>query len=252
MATGQTTTFSPWTWYWAKHGSQPFGSELRGRDKSLVWCESLPVYLVYLCHPQCGSVTYIYKNNVSTGGYFSPRRVAWSGSTFMECQSWAAQYLYTGKYIMLQNYPDWTMKLPSNICYTKVCLMTLCGHDSTLQISMCLKCCLSTREIQSPHKLSHWRQWKIRSAASLQCLCITQSNLFLDMDASVNVLKSCIVICYLCPCEIKTAYLCTSLQAIVIHPVVKRFFSLRGVHYTWELESLYLDFSCFNHNRDLW
>ena len=27
MATGQTTTSSPWTWYQAKHGSQPFGSK---------------------------------------------------------------------------------------------------------------------------------------------------------------------------------------------------------------------------------
>ena len=55
------TTFSPRTWYWAKHGSQPFSSELHGWDKLLAWCESLPVYLVYLCHPtKCGPVTYIY------------------------------------------------------------------------------------------------------------------------------------------------------------------------------------------------
>ena len=55
------TTFSPRTWYRAKHRSQPFGSELHGRDKSLAWCESLPVYLVYLCHStKCGPVTYIY------------------------------------------------------------------------------------------------------------------------------------------------------------------------------------------------
>ena len=61
MATGQTTTSSPWTWYWAKHGSQPFSSKLQGQDKSLAWCESLPVYLVYLCHPtKCGPVIYIY------------------------------------------------------------------------------------------------------------------------------------------------------------------------------------------------
>ena len=43
------TTFSPWTWYWVKHRSQPFGSELQGWDKLVVWCESLPVHLVYLC-----------------------------------------------------------------------------------------------------------------------------------------------------------------------------------------------------------
>ena len=54
MVTRQTTTSSPWTWYRVKHGSQPFGSELQGWDKLLVWCESLPVYLVYLCLPQCG------------------------------------------------------------------------------------------------------------------------------------------------------------------------------------------------------
>ena len=35
-----TTTFSPGTWYQAKHGSQPIGSELNGWDKSLAWCES--------------------------------------------------------------------------------------------------------------------------------------------------------------------------------------------------------------------
>ena len=58
MATWWTTTSSPWTWYRAKHRSQPFGSKLRRWDKSLVWCESLPVYLVYLCHPQCGPVTF--------------------------------------------------------------------------------------------------------------------------------------------------------------------------------------------------
>ena len=32
-----------------KHGSQPSSSRLRGQDKLLVWCESLPVHLVYLC-----------------------------------------------------------------------------------------------------------------------------------------------------------------------------------------------------------
>ena len=51
MVAGWITTFSPWTWYWAKHRSQPFGSELQGLDKLLVWCESLPVQLVYLCQP---------------------------------------------------------------------------------------------------------------------------------------------------------------------------------------------------------
>ena len=58
-AARQTTTSSPWTWYQVKHVSQPFGSKLLGWDKSLVWCESQPVYLVYLCHPQCGPVTYM-------------------------------------------------------------------------------------------------------------------------------------------------------------------------------------------------
>ena len=61
MVTRQTTTFSPGTWYRVKHGSQPFSSELQGWDKSLVWCESLPVYLVYLCYPtKCGPVTFRY------------------------------------------------------------------------------------------------------------------------------------------------------------------------------------------------
>ena len=46
---GRSLPASPWTWYWAKHGSQPFGSGLQGWDKLLVWCESLPIYLVYLC-----------------------------------------------------------------------------------------------------------------------------------------------------------------------------------------------------------
>ena len=60
-----TTTFSPKTWYQVKHGSQPFSSKLHGQDKSLAWCESLPVYLVYLCHPtKCGPVTFL----VSLGG----------------------------------------------------------------------------------------------------------------------------------------------------------------------------------------
>ena len=51
MVAGWITTFSPWTWYWVKHGSQPFSSKLQRQDKSLVWCESLPVHLVYLCQP---------------------------------------------------------------------------------------------------------------------------------------------------------------------------------------------------------
>ena len=47
-----------------KHGSQPSNNRLRGWDKLLVWCESLPVHLVYLCthmelshfwHPWVGS-----------------------------------------------------------------------------------------------------------------------------------------------------------------------------------------------------
>ena len=66
MVTKQTTTSSPWTWYQVKHRSQPFGSELHGQDKSLAWCESLPVYLVHLCHPtKCGPVTYIYIYNIT-------------------------------------------------------------------------------------------------------------------------------------------------------------------------------------------
>ena len=64
MVTRQTTTFSPGTWYRAKYGSLPFASKLRGWDKLLVWCESLPVYLVCLCNPQCGPVTFL----VSLGG----------------------------------------------------------------------------------------------------------------------------------------------------------------------------------------
>ena len=37
----------------------PFSSKLRGQDKLLALCESLPVYLVYLCHTtKCGPVTY--------------------------------------------------------------------------------------------------------------------------------------------------------------------------------------------------
>ena len=62
------TTFSPRTWYQAKHRSQPFGSKLHGQDKSLAWCESLPVHLVYLCHPtKCGTVTFL----VSLGGVYT-------------------------------------------------------------------------------------------------------------------------------------------------------------------------------------
>ena len=57
MVAGWITTFSPWTWYWAKHRSQPFSSKLQGWNKLLVWCESLPVHLVYLCNHQCGTVT---------------------------------------------------------------------------------------------------------------------------------------------------------------------------------------------------
>ena len=49
--TRQTTTSSPWTWYQAKNGSQPFSSELCGKDKLLAWCESLPVYLVTCATP---------------------------------------------------------------------------------------------------------------------------------------------------------------------------------------------------------
>ena len=60
MVTRQTTTSSPWTWYRTKHGSQPFGGKLHRWYISLAWCESLPVYLVYLCHPiKCGPVTFL-------------------------------------------------------------------------------------------------------------------------------------------------------------------------------------------------
>ena len=73
--TRQTTTFSPGTWYRVKHRSQPFGSELWGQDKLLVWCESLPVYLVYLCHPtKCGPVTFLASlGGLHTSAPFLPR-----------------------------------------------------------------------------------------------------------------------------------------------------------------------------------
>ena len=63
----QTTTFSPGTWYGAKHGSQPIGSELYGWDKLLARCKpacwsSVPVpppQRVELClifwHPWVGT-----------------------------------------------------------------------------------------------------------------------------------------------------------------------------------------------------
>ena len=59
-----------------KHGSQPFGSELHGQDKLLAWCESLPVYLVYLCHPtKCGLVTILASlGGLNTAASFIPRR----------------------------------------------------------------------------------------------------------------------------------------------------------------------------------
>ena len=47
---GRSLPASPWTQYWAKHRSQTFGSGLQGQDKSLVWCESHPSHLVYLCN----------------------------------------------------------------------------------------------------------------------------------------------------------------------------------------------------------
>ena len=76
MATGQTTTSSSWTWYWVKCGSQPFGSKLQGWDKMLAWCESLPVYLVYLCNPtKCGPVTFLASLGVlQFSAPFLPRR----------------------------------------------------------------------------------------------------------------------------------------------------------------------------------
>ena len=71
-----TTTFSPRTWYRVKHGSQPFGSKLHRWDKLLAWCESLPVYLVYLCHPtKCGPVTFLVSlGGLDTAASFIPRR----------------------------------------------------------------------------------------------------------------------------------------------------------------------------------
>ena len=72
----KTTTFSPRTWYRVKHGSQPFGSKKCRWDKSLAWCESLPVYLVYLCHPtKCGPVTFLASlGGLNTAASFLPRR----------------------------------------------------------------------------------------------------------------------------------------------------------------------------------
>ena len=68
MVARQTTTSSPRTWYRAKHGSQPFGGELCRWDKLLAWCESLPVYLVYLCHPtKCGPVTFLASSSLKMG-----------------------------------------------------------------------------------------------------------------------------------------------------------------------------------------
>ena len=74
--TQQITTFSPRIWYRAKHGSQPFSSELHGWDKLLAWCESLPVHLVYLCHPtKCGPVTFLASlGGLYTAASFIPRR----------------------------------------------------------------------------------------------------------------------------------------------------------------------------------
>ena len=45
-------------------------------DKSLAWCESLPVYLVYLCHPtKCGPVTFLASlGGRDTAASFIPRR----------------------------------------------------------------------------------------------------------------------------------------------------------------------------------
>ena len=79
MVTRQTTTFSPRTWYRVKHGSQPFGSKLQGQDKLLAWCESLPVYLVYLCHPtKCGPVTFLASlGGLDTSAPFLLRRESW-------------------------------------------------------------------------------------------------------------------------------------------------------------------------------
>ena len=67
---------SPWTWYWAKHGPQPFSSKLWGWDKSLAWCESLPVYLMYLHNPaKCGPVTFLASlDGFDTSAPFLPRR----------------------------------------------------------------------------------------------------------------------------------------------------------------------------------
>ena len=51
----------------------PSVAKLQGWDKLLVWCESLPVYLVYLCHPQCGPCQiYLWIWQISTWATFHP------------------------------------------------------------------------------------------------------------------------------------------------------------------------------------
>ena len=54
----------------------PSVAKLHGWDKSLAWCESLPVYLVYLCHPtKCGPVTFLASlGGLDTAASFIPRR----------------------------------------------------------------------------------------------------------------------------------------------------------------------------------
>ena len=78
-----TIIFSPRTLYQVKHGSQPFSSESCGQNKSLAWCESLPVYLVYLCHPtKCGPVTFLASlDGLCTLASFILRRESRSGLT---------------------------------------------------------------------------------------------------------------------------------------------------------------------------
>ena len=50
-----------------------------GRINLLAWCESLPVYLVYLCHPtKCGPVTFLASlGGLYTVASFIPRRESW-------------------------------------------------------------------------------------------------------------------------------------------------------------------------------
>ena len=80
---GSSLPTSPWTWYQAKHRSQPFGSRLQGWDKSLVWCESLPIHLVYLCNHLSHIYVLLYKGE---------RKFSYSLQTYFT-------HIHTSKYI---------------------------------------------------------------------------------------------------------------------------------------------------------